>query len=646
MLDKNALQQLSQLKKEIDNSKERHSATVKGTQWRYGFALLDNGRQILIPADEMQKVLPGDRVHLIVVRDEKNKPVAELEKLIKSDLELLTGQIKKKGKNSFVVPDAGNNLSRWLFIPPRQLSGANEGDYVQCKITQHPFKNGKPQVKITQLIGAEAEAGIERKYILFKHALGGKWPEGINDSLAEDCQKIFEREKQQREDLCSLPFFTIDAKESSDLDDALHIEKSDTGNWQLSVAIADPTAFIAPDSPLDQLARERITSIYLPGKTLPMLPEAVSNDCCSLLPEQQRLAIVCRLLINKHGEIQSTTFSQALIKSRQRLNYFEADAIIQGSNDEEPADGIKEQLLELWQLRLALFEQRKKNNLVMEESPDYQLRLNEQQKICEIHRIERNDAHRLVEECMLAANSATALYLSEHTDSALYIGHAGFRSEKHDNINKLITQTYPDYSAGDLNLLDNYRALIHHIKSCESATPAYSVLSKTLTRSEITDKPSAHLGMGLECYTTFTSPLRKYHDFLVHRIIKSLINKETPEILPATTIEHIQAISLKTKQASRELEQWLKCQYIAGKAGQEFPATIAHIHSRGINLRLDDSDIQGHIDAKTLGEKYKYDPILMELQLKDHSFKLEQKIQVRVLGIDQRKKTAQLALVK
>lgn len=642
MLDKSTLQQLSQLKKSIHDSQERYLASVKGTQWRYGFAQLEDGRQILIPPEQMLKVFPGDKVHILVNRDDKKKASAVLEKLHHSELNTFTGQVISKGKNFFVLPDVPN-LTRWLFIPPQQLNGAKEGDFVHCCVTRHPFKTEKPQVRINEIIGHCDEPGIEHKYTLHKYRIEESWPDHITEQIEKLCEGVIDCEIPKRQDLGELPFVTIDAEDSLDLDDALHVSHSDSG-WVLSVAIADPTAFIEADSELESLIAKRATSHYLPGKTIAMIPPAMAENFCSLLPGKKRLALVCELNINNDGEIITSKFYEATITSRVKLSYDEAARILDNSVTEDFDASIVEQIQQLWSLRGALYKNRKLHNLVMPEKPDYKLILNKQQKIEQIIRIERNDAHRLIEECMLAANRSVAEYLAAHTDSAIYIAHPGFKADKQKTVQQLISKVLPDSPAMDFTSLDAYRMLIKQVDNARLEKPAYSILSKMLERSQIVDKPTPHMGMGLPCYTTFTSPIRKYHDFLVHRIIKAQLGNKPAQMIPPQQLEQLQQDTQQARLAGKQLALWLECQFIASQKNQTKNATITHIFSRGINVQLDDSGISGTIDAKSLNRKYKYDPVLMELQCGDRVFQIDQPLTVKIRGVDMQRKQVQLEL--
>ena len=270
MLNHDSLAQLKGLKSQMESEKEHADAVIKGTQARYGFAVLEDGREIFIPPDEMLKVFPNDKVRVCVRPAKDNKTIADIEKLLESPLGEFTGRCVRKGKAFFVQPDL-SQLSRWLFIPPHARNGVNEGDYVRCAVLRHPIRDGKPQAKILAIIGNEKTPGIENLYCQAKHNLATHWPEDSKKALIERLETCNPMETTLRRDLTDLEFVSIDAAKTQDIDDALYADISNDG-WTLYVAIADPTAYIEAGSPLQQVNAERATSIYFHGDVIPMLP--------------------------------------------------------------------------------------------------------------------------------------------------------------------------------------------------------------------------------------------------------------------------------------------------------------------------------------------------------------------------------------
>ncbi len=314
MLNTDALSQLRQLKQQIQEENAPLSGVVRGTQGRFGFVVLDDGREIYLAAEQMQRVFPDDCVEIEVIAGAEGKQSAQLEKLVRSDLRDFTGQYVVRDNAHFVEPDLPR-LSRWIFVPPKLRMNAKHGDYVQARISRHPFTDGRGQARIDKVIGAAEQKGIAAHYALTRFRL----PSGALPLAEAD---LLEPDFASRRDLTALPFVTIDGAETRDMDDALCAERdANTNGWKLWVAIADPSAWIKPGSALEQAIAARGSSIYLPGLTVAMLPEGLANERCSLLPDSERLALVCELQIDAGGAIAHYEFCEARVRSCAKLSY-------------------------------------------------------------------------------------------------------------------------------------------------------------------------------------------------------------------------------------------------------------------------------------------------------------------------------------
>ncbi len=320
MLNQDALSQLKGLKSQMEAEKEHAEAVIKGTQNRYGFAVLDDGREIFIPPDEMLKVFPDDRVQVCIRPAKDNKTIADIEKLVDSPLGDFTGRCVRKGKAVFVEPDLAQ-LKRWLFIPPHARNGVKEGDYIRCAILRHPIRDGKPQAKVLAVIGDDNTPGIENLYCMAKYRLASQWSAASRqevERLVAECRPL---EAGKRRDLTDLEFISIDTVKTQDIDDALYAQISSTG-WTLFVAIADPTAYIVPASELHRDVLARGSSVYFHGDVLPMLPEELSQDTCALSEGSDRPALVCKLAVSDDGEVGNCEFLEAIVRSRGKLSYY------------------------------------------------------------------------------------------------------------------------------------------------------------------------------------------------------------------------------------------------------------------------------------------------------------------------------------
>ncbi len=647
MLNSDALNQLRSLKQKIEDDRQSNTGTVKGSQGRFGFVVLDDGREIYLSADQMQRVFPEDRVIVDVITGEDGKQSAVVESLVESPLRDFTGHYVIRDNAHFVEPDLPR-LSRWIFLPPKQrmpIKGDSKrapqhGDLVRARITRHPHTDGKPAARIESLIGTPNDALIAARYALARFNLP-------NSNLQHHDGDLLKPDFAARRDLTALPFITIDNANTLDMDDALHVESRDEG-WRLLVAIADPTAWIKPGSALEQAIGARANTVYLPGLTIAMLPDALANERCSLIAGEERLALVCSIDIDKDGAIVHNEFSEAKIRSQAKLSYADVAAALA---DTTVVIETRDTLEQLFALAKTLRAHRGRKNLLMPERPDYQLVLDDNGQIASIERQQKNDAQLIVEECMVAANRCAADFLCGAGDndkaSGLFVCHAGFRTERREPIAQMLATELPEKAANDTTVLAQYIDLIQALDNLPtSAPPLRAILSRWLERSQLTTSPAPHFGMGLPRYTTFTSPIRKYSDFLVHRAIKAkLHNKKSPEIT-AEQLVHMQDRSDRSRQAAHLANQWLKCVYL-----QKLPAqtvlngTIAHINSSGFVVRLDDTGIEGFVDTRLLPEKYSFDVNALRLNTGDRVFNLEQPIEVTISAIDVKKRSINFAMV-
>ena len=301
MLNADALNQLRQLKTDIKEHKVVYPGTVKATNGRFGFVALDEGRDVFLPPEEMQKVLPGDRITVSEVSGEKGRTQGIVEELLETSLDTFVGRYLVKGKGHFVAPETPG-IGRWIFIPPKERNDAKPDDFIYCRILRHPIKDGKGQAQVIRVIGKAGEPGIERNFTLASFDMDDAFPETVEEMAAGLSEESITPLREGREDRTGQPYVTIDSPGTQDMDDALLAEPNATG-WRLSVAIADPTALIPEGSPADAEARNRATAIYFPGEPRPMLPEAISTRLCSLMPDTDRLALVCDLQVNNDGSL-------------------------------------------------------------------------------------------------------------------------------------------------------------------------------------------------------------------------------------------------------------------------------------------------------------------------------------------------------
>ena len=642
MLNLDSLAQLKSLKTQISDDIQAalKEGTVRGSQGRFGFVGTDEGQQFFLTPDEMAKVFPGDRIQFSETTDDKGKTQAVVEKLLSSDFKTFTGRFQKRGKAQFVEPDIAM-LNNWLYLPPDVCKDINDDDWITCEVTRHPFPKGKSQAKVVSRIGQLTDAGFERSYVLEKYQISHEWPDTMNSELAQLAEENIPAMAQSREDLTELPFVTIDNEHTRDMDDALYAIATETG-FQLQVAIADPSAWFGMNTCLDQEAARRSNSLYFPGRSLPMLPPELSNGLCSLLPNQKRLALVATLQIDSIGHIEKYDFKQALICSQGKLNYQQVSDYIAGSQevlDEKLHDNVNT----LHTVTSLLNEYRHKNNLVMEDRPDYYMNVGDNGKVQNIIKADRNQAQKLVEEAMLAANLCCARFLND-IGSGIFIQHAGFRTERLGDIKTIIKDQGIEFE-GEINSAQGYKELIQELNKNRPELPIKSLFSRFLTRSEFSDNAQAHAGMGFDCYTTFTSPIRKYSDLVVHRIINAHLNEQKSPEVTQQLIENLQIGLLEGRNAVNQAEFWLKLQYLNSQENKEYAGTISQVNPGGFMVQLDDFGMDGFVDMRKSKPKSTFNKAYLTHKNEKASYQLDQPVKVKVKLIDLMKRKLELEVI-
>ena len=633
MLNQDSLSQLKGLKTQMEAEKERAEAVVKGTQARYGFAILDDGREIFIPPDEMLKAFPEDRVRVCIRPAKDNKTIADIEKLIDSPLGDFTGRCVRKGKAMFVEPDLPQ-LRRWLFIPPHARNGVKEGDYVRGAILRHPIRDGKPQAKILSVIGAEDTPGIENLYSMAKYHLATEWSSASRKELEQQLATCTPLADEHRKDLTDLEFVSIDAAKTQDIDDALYAEVVENG-WNLYVAIADPTSYIAPDSDLHRDVAARGTSIYFHGDVLPMLPEELSQDTCALSEGTDRPALVCKMAVNDNGEVGDYEFTEATIRSRAKLSYYAVDRYLTGQDDELMSHATP--LEALYQLYRALRAHREEHHLVMEERREYRWIMGDDKQIDHIEPFEKMLSQKLVEECMIATNRSAARFLAANKASGPYISHPGFRTDRLDEMRKFLERHAPEATALDPKDVKGYRDIMRTLAGPEQKLPLRTMVNRMLTRAQVSTEVGPHMGMALEHYSNCTSPLRKYTDFLVHLQIKSLLRGNKGDLVNQATLDELSARLATARAATLEAERWLAGKHLGRQSrdgANSFKGRVTHVNSSGFNVRLDDNGLEGFVDLRKDPEKFSYDKWTASLTSTTRRFALEQPVELKFAGVD------------
>lgn len=657
MLNNSALQQLAQLKTSLVAQKEIKQGSVRSTTKRFGFVVLDDGREAFLDPEQMLRVLPDDRVEIEVVTNSKGQLEAKLEKLLDSPLKEFVGRYVSKGNNFFVEPDL-LNFNRWLFVPPQDRKGLNENDFVHCHVIRHPFSDGKAQVRVATRLGKADEPGIENRYTVAKYQLPQEWaaPAQNQASSINWSPLVFENGEL---DLTQLPFVTIDSENTRDMDDAIYIAANADG-WELITAIADPTKQIDIDSPLELAARQRASTVYLLGQSITMLPADLSHDTYSLIPEKRRPVLVCRVQVARDGSIGNFEFAEAQIRSQHKLNYQSVADHLNGEKTLQEAgfnisDDIQHMLLTLQEFARARAEYRQQHSLVMDDKPDYFFILNDQKKIDHVDKRERNVAHRMIEEAMLVTNLCAGELFLQHPGYGIFSTHIGFRAERLNDAISLITEDRPDLIekglvASDLAQLDKFQQLFKELRANPNAinTPLLSLLQRMLQAGSLSFEPIPHFGLGFKAYAMVTSPIRRYNDFFNHLAIKRILRDEPPIDIDqeALALQLQEQLNLG-RQACRYLELWLQCQFMVPRIDTLHSATIGLVNSNGIGVRLDDVGIEGYamLAPKDGDVKAQFDSRRLSLTIEGKTYRLDEKVHVLVKEVDITKRKIALEVV-
>lgn len=648
MLNSDTLAQLKDMKQKIVDSTPRFTGTVRAGNGRYGFVNTADKQQFFISPDEMEKVIPGDEIQFLTKKTKEGKTQIEIEKLISSKTKQFCGQYIIKGKGHFVAPQHPT-FNRWVFIPPKMRNKVQNGQLVECQLTQHPYPHGKIQAKITHVIGNTDDAFIETQLTSKVWGLAEDFNQEEIDAASDYSVKAEDYlMNSDRQDHTQLPFITIDSASSRDLDDALYCQKTESG-WQLTVAIADPSALIQSNDILDKAAQQRMTSCYLPGQTRPMLPSQLSEDLLSLLADKTRPAMICQMQVSAQGEITEHQFFAAMVRSQAKLNYIQVaeflDANNEKYNNDAPQDVIANNLKDLQLCSQALNRYRGEHNLVIKNRDDYRLVQDENGKAKDVVAVHKTSAHQLVEESMIAANRSAAAFMAEH-ETGLFIQHNGIRTERLGDIKSLIAE-FPEQlvlpEGSKPHQLEGFVALQKGAQQADQELlklDLNAIIARQLERSRYSTEPAPHMGMGLSAYTNFTSPLRRYNDLLVHRIIKQLLKSKTADTVPAEIIEQMQEKQNNSRNAMWQSEQWLKAQWLEQQpADEQYNATIIQSNPSGFSVRLDQSGVEGFIEIKKTSGNWQHDSKHFRHVEKDEQgnitqqLALEQSIKVVVANI-------------
>lgn len=591
MLQDNPL--LAQLKQQLHAKTPRAEGVVKGTEKGFGFLEVDANKSYFIPPPQMKKVMHGDRISAVIHTD-KDREFAEPETLIEPFLSRFVGRIQKKDDRLSIVPD--HPLLKDAIPCRAERSVTHDfqnGDWAVAEMRRHPLKGDRSfHAELTEYITFSDDHLAPWWVTLSRHNLERVAPDGIATEMLD--------EGLTREDLTSLNFVTIDNASTEDMDDALYAEVLADGRLQLTVAIADPTAWIAQGSHLDNIARVRAFTNYLPGFNIPMLPRELSDDLCSLRPHVIRPVLACRMTINTDGAIgDDIHFFTANIESKAKLVYDEiSDWLEEQGSWTPPNEAIAGQIRLLQRVYLARNEWRSQHALVFKERPDYRFILGEKGEVLDIISESRRVANRIVEESMIAANMCAAIVLREKLGFGIYNVHTGFDPANTGQLAEMLKPHGITVDAQEVLNLDGFCKLRRELDS-QPTSFLDSRIRRYQSFAEISIVPGPHFGLGLEAYATWTSPIRKYSDMVNHRLLKAIIKGEKPPRPESEITVQMTDRRRLNRMAERDVSDWLYSRFLSNKVGTEhrFSAEVIDVSRGGMRVRLIENGATAFIPA-------------------------------------------------
>jgi ribonuclease R len=580
---------------------------IEGHADGYGFLVPDDGGDdLFLEAKQMSKVLHRDRALARVIGlDRKGRREGAIVEVLERANSMVVGRVLIEHGIMVVVPE-NRRINQDILVAPDKKSKVKAGQVVMVEIIEQPSKHSQPIGRIAEVLGNYADPGMEIEIALRKHDLPFQFSTKALDETKTLPDKVKKTEWEGRTDLRELPMVTIDGETARDFDDAVFAEKKGKG-WRLVVAIADVSHYVRPGMALDRDAQERGNSVYFPRRVIPMLPEKLSTGLCSLNPDVERLAMVCDMDINASGEIKAYKFYPAVFRSKARLTYNQVWNWLSAAAEPETdvQRSLMPQLKALYALFQILLKARGKRGAIDFETIETIMLFNDQGKIDNIVPVHRNDAHRLIEECMLAANVCASAFLETNKQPCLYRVHEGPTPEKLEGLRNFLKEFGLGLAGGDAPTAKDYAVLLEKIKPRPDAQLLQTIMLRSLRQAQYSPDNVGHFGLSYEHYTHFTSPIRRYPDLLVHRSIKAVL--EGTRYQPGAWDEigmHCSMTERRADEATRDVNNWLKCYYMRDRIGESFDGTIAAVVPFGVFVALDSVYVEGLVHVTELGEDY------------------------------------------
>ncbi len=641
---------------------EEIEGTVQGHRDGHGFVVRDDGEpDIYLPPNEMRAVLHKDRVKVRIARlDRKGRPEGRVLEIVERPAQPIIGRLLHESGIWIVAPE-DKRYGQDVMIPRAAVGQAKAGQVVVVELTEPPALYGQPVGRVKEVLGEIDDPGMEIEIAVRKYGVPHQFSDACLAETRSLPDQVRAQDRRQRVDLTDVPLVTIDGEDARDFDDAVYCTPTRVGRgkgWRLLVAIADVSHYVQTGSAIDTDAYERATSVYFPRRVIPMLPEKLSNGLCSLNPEVDRLCMVCDMLITAKGEIHAYQFYPAVMHSHARFTYTEVAAILANTRGPEARRHAArvDDLLNLHDVYRALLSQRTVRGAVDFETTETQIVCDEAGHIEKIVPRTRTEAHRLIEEAMLAANVCSADFIAQGKHPGLYRVHEGPTPEKKDVLRNYLKALGVGLSIGDNPTPGDFQRIAAATKDRPDAQQIHTMLLRSMQQAIYTPVNSGHFGLAYEAYTHFTSPIRRYPDLLVHRVIKAILAGQRYRLpalplpgeahaklarrlektaaskarepghkpAPAPTGDelawqaaglHCSANERRADEASRDVEAWLKCKYMREHLGEEYSGVVTAATSFGIFVTLDEMYVEGLVHITELGGEYfRFDELRQELR--------------------------------
>ena len=624
--------------------------TVSGHRDGFGWLIpADGGPDIFLNSRQMQQLLPGD---VVLVRisgtNDRGKPEGTLVEVLERGIKTVVGRFQFKDGVCYVIPD-NTKIQQDVLIPPEARAGATHGQMVVAELTAPPGNRTMPVGKIIEVLGEHLAPGMEIQAAIRTHNLPSEWPAEVLSEAAAIPDHVRHEDIVGRLDLRTLPLVTIDGEDARDFDDAVYAKPEKDG-WTLWVAIADVAAYVKPGNPLDVEAANRGNSVYFPQQVIPMLPEKLSNGLCSLNPDVERLCMVCEMQVNKVGEVQRSRFHQAVMLSKARFTYNEVFAILENPNGPEAQKRahLVGHLQALDALFHALFKARQARGAIDFDTVETKVVFDKDRKIEKIVPVFRNRAHRLIEECMIAANVEAAKFVGRGKLPTPFRTHAPPETEKIIALREFLQELGLKLGGGERPQALDYAKALERAQGRPDTSIVQSILLRSMMRACYSTQNIGHFGLALEEYAHFTSPIRRYPDLLLHRGIKHLLMRKPLETfeISASDMELYCARSSTTErradEAVRDVMVWLKCEHMHEHIGETYTGVVTSVVGFGLFVELEGLYIEGLVHVSSLkNDYYQFEPKQHRLrgERSGKVYSMGQKLKVKLarVNLDERK---------